>query len=164
MGKHSIIADKITDIDSLLNKLQLERASGKKVVFTNGCFDILHKGHVDYLAKAADKGDLLIVAVNTDDSVRRLGKSASRPIQDEQARAYLIAALGSVDFVLLFNEDTPKAIIERIVPDVLVKGADYKPEDIVGYDTVVAHGGRVETIDFIPGFSTSAIERKIKNS
>ncbi len=164
MGKHSIIADKITDIDSLLNKLQLERASGKKVVFTNGCFDILHKGHVDYLAKAADKGDLLIVAVNTDDSVRRLGKSASRPIQDEQARAYLIAALGSVDFVLLFNEDTPKAIIERIVPDVLVKGADYKPEDIVGYDTVVAHGGRVETIDFIPGFSTSDIERKIKNS
>jgi len=164
MGKHSIIADKITDIDSLLNKLQLERASGKKVVFTNGCFDILHKGHVDYLAKAADKGDLLIVAVNTDDSVRRLGKSASRPIQDEQARAYLIAALGSVDFVLLFNEDTPKAIIERIVPDVLVKGADYKPEDIVGYDTVVAHGGRVETIDFIPGYSTSRIEQKIKNS
>ena len=164
MGKHSIIADKITDIVSLLNKLQLERASGKKVVFTNGCFDILHKGHVDYLAKAADKGDLLIVAVNTDDSVRRLGKSASRPIQDEQARAYLIAALGSVDFVLLFNEDTPKAIIERIVPDVLVKGADYKPEDIGGYDTVVAHGGRVETIDFIPGYSTSRIEQKIKNS
>lgn len=164
MGHHSKIADKIKDMDSLLLVLQKERAAGKTVVFTNGCFDILHKGHADYLAKAADKGDLLIVAVNTDDSVRRLGKSASRPIQDEQARAYLIAALGSVDFVLLFNEDTPKAIIERIVPDVLVKGADYKPEDIVGYDTVVAHGGRVETIDFIPGYSTSRIEQKIKNS
>lgn len=164
MGQHSLIADKIKDLDSLMLVLQKERAAGKKVVFTNGCFDILHKGHADYLAKAADKGDLLIVAVNTDDSVRRLGKSASRPIQDEQARAYLIAALGSVDFVLLFNEDTPKDIIERIVPDVLVKGADYKPEDIVGYDTVVANGGRVETIDFIPGYSTSRIEQKIKNS
>ncbi len=96
--------------------------------------------------------------------MRRLGKSASRPIQDEDARAYVIAALDSVDYVLLFNEDTPKAIIEQIVPDVLVKGADYKPEDIVGYDTVVSHGGRVETIDFIPGYSTSRIEQKIKNS
>lgn len=164
MGKHSLIANKIKDLDSLLNALRTERAAGKKVVFTNGCFDILHKGHADYLAKAADKGDLLIVAVNTDDSVRRLGKSASRPIQDEQARAYLIAALGCVDFVLLFNEDTPKYIIECIVPDILVKGADYKPEDIVGYDTVVSNGGRVETIDFIPGYSTSSIEQKIKNS
>lgn len=161
MGKHSDIASKILDRPTLAEKILADKAKGLKVVFTNGCFDILHKGHVDYLAKAADKGDVLIVAVNTDESVRRLGKSPSRPIQDENARAYLIAALESVKYVTLFNEDTPRELIELLVPDVLVKGSDYKPENIVGYDTVVKHGGKVETIDFIEGYSTTAIEKKI---
>lgn len=163
MGKHHQIQAKIKTLNELLSELEIDKAEGKSIVFTNGCFDILHKGHVDYLAKAADKGDKLIVAVNTDDSVKRLGKSPSRPIQDEDARAYLIAALESVDYVLLFNEDTPLGIINAIVPDVLVKGADYKPEDIVGYETVISNGGKVETIDFIPGYSTSNIEKKIRN-
>jgi rfaE bifunctional protein nucleotidyltransferase chain/domain len=107
---------------------------------------------------------VLIVAVNTDDSVKRLGKSPSRPIQDQEARAYLIAALESVSYVTLFNEDTPKELIDAIVPNVLVKGSDYKPEAIVGYDTVTKNGGTVETIDFIEGYSTTSIEKKIKAS
>lgn len=164
MGKHSHIASKVISLEELLPRLEADRSNGCSIVFTNGCFDILHKGHVDYLAKAADKGDKLIVAVNTDASVRRQGKSPSRPIQDEQARAYVLAGLESTDYILFFNEDTPKEIIEFIKPDVLVKGADYKAEDIVGYDTVISNGGRVETIDFIAGYSTTAIENKIKNS
>lgn len=164
MSKHSSISAKILSLSQLLEKINTDKQNGKKVVFTNGCFDILHKGHVDYLAKAADKGDVLIVAVNTDDSVKRLGKSPSRPIQDQEARAYLIAALESVSYVTLFNEDTPKELIDAIVPDVLVKGSDYKPEAIVGYDTVTKNGGTVETIDFIEGYSTTAIEKKIKAS
>lgn len=158
------IAKKILSLESLLECTAREKAEGRKVVFTNGCFDILHKGHVDYLEKAAAKGDVLVVAVNSDDSVRRLGKSPLRPIQDEQARASVIAALASVDYVVLFNDDTPAALIDAIIPDVLVKGSDYKPEDIVGYATVVGHGGKVETVDFITGYSTSAIEKKIKSS
>jgi rfaE bifunctional protein nucleotidyltransferase chain/domain len=164
MSKHSNIIAKILNLSQLQNQIANDKQEGKKVVFTNGCFDILHKGHVDYLAKAADKGNVLIVAVNTDDSVKRLGKSPSRPIQDQEARAYLIAALESVSYVILFDEDTPKELIDAIVPDVLVKGSDYKPEAIVGYDTVTKHGGKVETIDFIEGYSTTAIEKKIKTS
>lgn len=164
MGHHKDISDKILDRNSLLEKIRFEKSQGRQVVFTNGCFDILHKGHVDYLAKAADKGDVLVVAVNSDASVKRLGKSPSRPIQDQEARAYLIAALESVSYVTLFDEDTPKELIDHIVPNVLVKGSDYKPELIVGYDTVTSNGGKVETIDFIEGYSTTAIEKKIKNS
>jgi rfaE bifunctional protein nucleotidyltransferase chain/domain len=161
MGQHQIIANKIKTLPELLQALKLEREKGRSIVFTNGCFDILHKGHVDYLSKAADKGDVLVVAVNADESVKRLGKSPSRPIQDQDARAYLIAALESVSYVFLFFEDTPKEVIDQIVPNVLVKGSDYKAEDIVGYDTVIKNGGKVETIDFIPGYSTSGIEKKI---
>lgn len=164
MSRHQNIQNKIVTLDELKAKVKMHQDIGEKVVFTNGCFDILHKGHVDYLAKAADKGDVLIVAVNTDASVKRLGKSASRPIQNEEARAYVIAALESVSYVLLFNEDTPQEVIDALIPNVLVKGADYKPEDIVGYQTVVANGGKVETIPFIEGFSTTSIENKIKNS
>jgi D-glycero-beta-D-manno-heptose 1-phosphate adenylyltransferase len=164
MSKHQNIQNKIVSLEELKSKVKLHQSKGEKVVFTNGCFDILHKGHVDYLAKAADKGDVLIVAVNTDHSVKRLGKSPSRPIQSELARAYVIAALESVDYVLLFDEDTPQEVINTLIPNVLVKGADYKPEDIVGYQTVVSNGGRVETIPFIDGFSTTSIENKIKNS
>lgn len=161
---HSRIQEKIKSLEQLTEYVQSEKRKGHRIVFTNGCFDILHMGHVDYLAKAADKGDKLIVGVNTDESVKRLGKSPTRPIQDQAARAYLIAALESVEAVILFNEDTPYDLIKAIVPDVLVKGADYLPENIVGYDIVTQNGGKVETIDFIEGYSTSAIERKIKAS
>lgn len=162
MNYHTTITDKIKTLNSLVQFVNSEKAKGKSIVFTNGCFDILHKGHVDYLAKAANKGDILVVGVNTDESVKRLGKSPSRPIQDENARAFLIAALQSVSAVILFNEDTPLELITAIIPNVLVKGADYLPENIVGYKIVMQNGGRVETIDFIEGYSTTAIEKKIK--
>ena len=135
----------------------------KHIVFTNGCFDILHRGHIDYLAKASDYGDILVIGLNTDDSVSRL-KGPHRPIQDEKSRAHIMAALEFVDLVVYFNEDTPYDLIKVVQPDVLVKGADYKAEDIVGYDVVIAKGGKVETLEFLPGYSTSAIEAKIKNS
>ncbi len=159
---HSLIQRKIKLISELVTEIENLKKQGKSIVFTNGCFDILHKGHVDYLAKAADKGDVLIVAVNSDDSVKRLGKSPSRPIQDENARAYLIAALESISYVLIFNEDTPFEIISLLKPNVLVKGSDYAVENIVGSDIVIKNGGKVETIDFIEGYSTSKIEQKIK--
>ena len=161
MMHHQTLYSKIKSLEALKVCIQNDQANGLSVVFTNGCFDLLHKGHVDYLSKAADLGDKLIVAVNTDDSVRRLGKSASRPIQDHEARATVIAALESVAYVVLFNEDTPFELIQTIAPNVLVKGSDYAVHQIVGADIVLANGGRVETIDFIQGYSTSAIEQKI---
>jgi rfaE bifunctional protein nucleotidyltransferase chain/domain len=132
------------------------RAEGRKVVFTNGCFDILHRGHVEYLSKASDMGDVLVVGLNTDASVKRL-KGESRPINDEQARALILASLGFVDAVVLFDEDTPYELIKAIRPDVLVKGADYKPEEIVGYDIVTSYGGKVETVPLVEGYSTTSI-------
>lgn len=132
-----------------------------KVVFTNGCFDILHLGHVDYLSKAKALGDFLIVAVNSDDSVKRLNKGASRPIQNEHSRALIIAALSFVDAVVVFNDDTPLRLIELFKPTVLVKGADYTIENVVGAKETLARGGKVELIQFLEGYSTSGIERKI---
>ena len=164
MMHHTTLYNKIMTLEALKKRLIQDQAKGDKIVFTNGCFDLLHKGHVDYLSKAADLGDKLIVAVNTDDSVRRLGKSVSRPIQDQDARATVIAALESVTYVILFNEDTPFELIQALQPDVLVKGSDYAINQIIGADIVLAKGGRVETIDFIPGYSTSAIEKKILNA
>lgn len=161
MMHHQTLYSKIKSLEALKVCIQNDQAKGLSIVFTNGCFDLLHKGHVDYLSKAADLGDKLIVAVNTDDSVRRLGKSASRPIQDQEARATVIAALESVAYVVLFNEDTPFELIQTLAPNVLVKGSDYNVHQIVGADIVLANGGRVETIDFIQGYSTSAIEQKI---
>ena len=158
---HQTLYSKIKSLEALKVCIQNDQANGLSIVFTNGCFDLLHKGHVDYLSKAADLGDKLIVAVNTDDSVRRLGKSASRPIQNQEARATVIAALESVAYVVLFNEDTPFELIQTLAPNVLVKGSDYNVHQIVGADIVLANGGRVETIDFIQGYSTSAIEQKI---
>ena len=131
-------------------------AAGKKLVFTNGCFDILHKGHVEYLQKAQSFGDKLIVGLNSDASVRRL-KGDSRPIQDQESRKIILEALRCVDEVIIFDEDTPYELIRKIQPDVLVKGADYKPEDIVGYDIVKAKGGEVRTVEFVEGHSTSRI-------
>lgn len=137
------------------------RKKENKIVFTNGCFDLLHLGHIDYLSKAKDQGDILIVGLNTDSSVKRL-KGKNRPITDEKSRAMLLAALQFVDYVVLFDEDTPYELIKFIQPDVLVKGSDYKPEEIVGYDVVKAKNGQIVTIDFLPGYSTSAIEKKIR--
>ncbi len=131
-----------------------------KVVFTNGCFDILHRGHVEYLAKAANLGDVLVVGLNSDDSVSRL-KGAGRPVLDEESRAMALAAMGFVDLVVIFEEDTPYELIKKVQPDVLVKGADYKEEDIVGYDIVKAKGGEIVTIDFVQGYSTSSIINKV---
>jgi rfaE bifunctional protein nucleotidyltransferase chain/domain len=136
-------------------------AEGKRIVFTNGCFDLLHPGHVRYLEEASLLGDVLVVGLNTDQSVRGLDKSPSRPIQNEDARAQVLAALASVGAVVLFGEPTPLELIREIGPDVLVKGADYQPEAIVGYDVVTARGGKILTIPFLPGYSTTAIEQKI---
>lgn len=155
--------DKILTPSTLPALLEQWRAEGLRVVFTNGCFDLLHRGHIDYLSKAADLGHRLFIGVNTDASVRKL-KGPNRPIQDEESRLRILAALECVSAVMLFDEPTPYALIQQVQPDVLVKGSDYKPEDIVGYDVVTAKGGQVLTLDYLPGYSTSGIEQKIKNS
>ncbi|WMN08045.1 D-glycero-beta-D-manno-heptose 1-phosphate adenylyltransferase [Marivirga arenosa] len=132
----------------------------EKLVFTNGCFDILHLGHVDYLEKAAEKGTKLIVAINTDQSVSKL-KGPDRPVNDEYSRCRLIAALAFVDAVILFSEDTPLSLITDIKPDVLVKGNDYTIDNIVGADVVIENGGKVETIELVKGYSTTNIINKL---
>ena len=144
------------------SRKQLKR-EGKKVVFTNGCFDILHRGHIEYLHQAKLLGDVLIVGLNTDDSVRIL-KGPSRPVVPQEDRAVLLAALADVDVVTLFAEATPIELIRAVVPDVLVKGADWKIEEVVGKDIVEAAGGVVRTIDFLPNRSTSDIIAKIRHS
>lgn len=158
------IQQKIINSDTELNTLLVDWvANNYKVVFTNGCFDLLHRGHVDYLSKARDLGDKLFLGLNTDASVSAL-KGEHRPIQDEQSRMQIMASLDFVDAVMLFSEDTPYELIQKVQPDVLVKGADYNPKDIVGYDIVTAKGGEVKTLEFLEGYSTSSIEKKIKNS
>lgn len=157
------INEKILDEDGLAKWLDDCRAKGLKIVFSNGCFDILHRGHVEYLSKAADLGDVLIIGLNTDDSVKRL-KGSSRPVNDEKSRAVVLAALEFVSAIVFFNEDTPYNLIKTVQPDVLVKGNDYKPEDIVGYDIVMKKNGKIETIELVEGFSTTNIINKIKNS
>ena len=152
---------KIWSRDEAQSKAAAVKQAGKRLVFTNGCFDIMHAGHVAYLQEAAELGDFLLVAVNSDDSIRRLEKSPARPLQNEFSRSRVMAALSFVDAVIVFDEDTPKELIADVMPDVLVKGADYKIEDIVGAKEVLANGGDVKTIAFLPGFSTSAIEKKI---
>jgi len=137
------------------------RFVGKKIVFTNGCFDIIHKGHVEYLIQAANLGNILIVGLNTDSSVKKL-KGADRPIQDQETRSRVLASMYFVSYVVLFNEETPYNLIKLIQPDILVKGGDYKPEDIVGYDIVKKSGGQVVTIPLVKGYSTTAIINKLK--
>jgi D-glycero-beta-D-manno-heptose 1-phosphate adenylyltransferase len=139
------------------------KAKGEKIVFTNGCFDLLHLGHVDYLEKARSMGDRLVLGLNTDDSVSRF-KGPERPLQDQQSRARVLAGLQFIDLVVFFNEDTPLQLIDGIRPDVLVKGSDYLAENIVGAEVVKQHGGVVKTIDFVPGYSTTRIVEKIKKS
>ncbi len=163
MTKQETILRKILNPLTLDSQLAYWKFKDFKLVFTNGCFDIIHLGHIDYLSKAADLGHKLIIGLNSDASTRRL-KGPTRPINDEHARAMILASLSFVDAVVLFDEDTPYNLIKTIQPDILVKGADYKPEDIVGYDIVMAKEGSVETLEYLPGYSTSSIEKRIKES
>jgi len=163
MDKLEVLNKKIVENKAdFLRLLNIYRFQNKKLVFTNGCFDILHRGHVEYLAQAAGKGNVLIIGLNTDDSVRRL-KGENRPVQDEKARAIVLAGLSFVSHIVLFDEDTPYELINEIKPDVLVKGSDYKEDEIVGADIVKSNGGEVVTIDFIDGYSTSKILEKACN-
>lgn len=145
----------------LAQHCQTLRTQGKRIVFTNGCFDILHIGHVTYLQQARQRGDILIVGVNTDASVRRL-KGESRPVNNETDRAIVLDALRSVDYVTLFHEDTPLELITALLPNVLVKGGDYTPSTIVGADVVIQHGGIVEIIPLVEGKSTTNIIKTIE--
>ena len=156
------IEDKIFSRESLKSQCIKWRQAREKMVFTNGCFDLLHKGHVSYLQDAARRGTKLIVGLNSDHSVRLL-KGASRPIQNEEGRAWVLAALGMVDAVVLFEEETPESLIGELLPDVLVKGGDWKVDQIVGAQTVINHGGEVISLPFIKGYSTTDIEQKILN-
>lgn len=153
-------SQKVLSRDQLLHRFGRPRCG--TVVFTNGVFDILHRGHVEYLCAARARGDALVVGLNTDDSVRRLGKGAGRPINGEEDRAVVLAALACVDAVTLFGDDTPRDLVAALLPDVLVKGGDYTVETIVGADEVRAAGGRVEVIPLIPGRSTTAILQRAR--
>ena len=158
-----VLKDKILSGAALARNLAIWRFKDQKIVFTNGCFDILHLGHIDYLSKAADLGHVLIIGLNTDASVSRI-KGPQRPLQVQESRAIVLASLGFVSAVVLFDEETPYELIRLVQPDFLVKGADYKPEEIIGYDIVKAKGGEVVTLEFLPGYSTTGIEQKIRNS
>lgn len=162
MLKSEVIRNKILDYISLQRHLAVWRFKDKKIVFTNGCFDILHAGHFDYLMKAADMGDILIIGLNSDDSVRRL-KGPGRPINNQDARAIALASLSYVNAVVFFNEDTPYDLIKIVQPDILLKGNDYKTEEIAGHDIVQARGGKVVTIDLLPGYSTTGLIEKLKS-
>ena len=162
MHKLQWIENKILpDLALLERKCNQWRTINKKIVFTNGCFDILHRGHLDLLAKAADQGNILVVGLNTDASVKRL-KGALRPVNTQDDRLFQLASLLCVDVVCLFEEDTPLRMIQQIKPDVLVKGGDYNIDTIIGAKEVIANGGRVEVIPFVEGYSTTALLNSIK--
>lgn len=153
---------KITTRENLARTLAAKHLYGHEIVFTNGCFDLLHPGHIRYLAQARDLGDFLIIGLNSDDSVSRL-KGPERPIQNEIVRGEMLAALHVVDAVVVFDEDTPLELITALKPDILVKGGDYTPETVVGADVVTEYGGRVEIIKFETGYSTTDLISKIRN-
>jgi D-glycero-beta-D-manno-heptose 1-phosphate adenylyltransferase len=163
MNKLDLVQQKIADYQSIRRILAFWRFQQYKIVFTNGCFDILHRGHIEYLAKAAAYGDVLIVGLNSDKSVRSI-KGPTRPLQDETTRSLVIASLQFIDKVILFDEDTPYELIKLVQPDILVKGADYKPEQIVGYDIVTAKNGKVVTVELTEGYSTTGIVNKMNQS
>jgi rfaE bifunctional protein nucleotidyltransferase chain/domain len=152
--------EKLKSRDELRTLLAAHRAAGERVVFTNGCFDLLHPGHIRYLREAAALGDLLVVAINSDASVRRL-KGPARPLQPEDERAEILCALEMVRYVTIFDEDTPLAVITALLPQVLVKGGDWTTERIVGREAVEAAGGVVRSLPFAPGYSSSALIRKV---
>ncbi|MEB2284013.1 MAG: D-glycero-beta-D-manno-heptose 1-phosphate adenylyltransferase [Polyangiaceae bacterium UTPRO1] len=156
--------DKIVDRAAAAAKAEEARRARQRVVFTNGCFDILHVGHVRYLAAARESGDLLVVGLNSDASVRRLHKGPERPLVPEAARAEVVAALAAVDWVTIFDEDTPADLIAAIQPDVLVKGADWAPDRVVGREIVEARGGRVVLVPLVAGFSTTSLIERWRRS
>lgn len=156
-------SDKIKSLPDATAIVKDWKATGQKVVFTNGCFDLLHLGHVDYLEKARNLGDKLVIGLNTDSSVSRF-KGPERPLQDQNSRARVLASMQFVDLVVFFDEDTPLNLISELVPGVLVKGSDYLAENIVGAEVVKKNGGEVKTIDFVPGYSTTRIVEKIKRT
>ncbi|MFO7922109.1 MAG: adenylyltransferase/cytidyltransferase family protein [Bacteroidales bacterium] len=160
MDNREIINSKILSDKSLERMLAYRRFKDQKMVFTNGCFDILHRGHADYLARAAEMGDILVVGLNTDRSVRAI-KGPGHPVQNEKSRSQILASLFYVNAVILFDRETPEELIKKVEPDILVKGSDYKPEEIVGYDIVTARGGKVITLALVEGYSTSEIFRKL---
>ncbi|MCX7986070.1 MAG: D-glycero-beta-D-manno-heptose 1-phosphate adenylyltransferase [Bacteroidales bacterium] len=162
MNSLHCVKSKIVDLIELERVCYRARFFKKKIVFTNGCFDILHKGHIEYLHQAADMGDILIIGLNSDASVSRL-KGQGRPVQDQETRAQILASLSCVNYVVLFDEDTPKNLIQLVQPDILVKGGDYADiEKIVGYDIVKQKGGEVIALPFVEGHSTTQILEKIK--
>lgn len=156
--------NKIVTKEQLVELLQPLRAGSSRIVFTNGCFDLMHVGHTRYLQAAKALGDLLVVGVNSDKSVRSLDKAPDRPIVPEAQRAEVLAALGCVDFVVVFSESDPRALITAVQPDVLVKGGDWSLDRIIGRDVVEARGGRVQTIPLVPGFSTTALIHRIRSA
>ena len=170
MERLNYVIDKIVSQEEIIQNRALFAMKNQRVVFTNGCFDILHPGHVTYLAKAASLGNKLIVGLNSDESVRSLEKAPNRPVNAQDARALVLAALGFVDLVCVFTESTPGKLIELIQPDVLVKGGDYDADEtdplskkyIVGSEFVKSYGGQVKTIDLVQGFSTTSIIEKLK--
>ena len=170
MTKYERIIHKIMSQEEASTLVNSWKSSDEEVVFTNGCFDLLHRGHVTYLGKAAERGHYLVVGINSDDSVKRQGKGPERPINDEMSRALVVASLEFVDLVVIFEEDTPETLIENLTPTTLIKGADYDANTtdssdatyIVGSKTVKEAGGRVETIPLEKGYSTTRIINKIK--
>lgn len=170
INRTDYLGAKIVSLHEAKQQIEIWKLSSKKVIFTNGCFDILHKGHVTYLAQTAEHGNRLIIGLNTDASVKRQGKGDDRPVNDENARATVLAALSFVDLIVLFDDDTPIDLIRELKPNVLAKGADYDPEEmdsssekyIVGSDLVRANGGEVIAIPLVDGFSTTGILDKLK--
>lgn len=163
MNKYMLIKSKIVSGIDLTRLLSFYRFRNQKVVFTNGCFDIIHLGHVKYLSQAADLGNILIIGLNSDSSVNKI-KGHDRPVLDQKSRALTLAAFSFVNNIVLFDEETPYKLIKQISPDILVKGGDYKPEEIVGYDIVKDNGGEVKILDFIKGYSTSGIVERITSN
>ena len=157
---HSI-KSKIYTLSELIEQSIIWRSNGDKIVFTNGCFDLVHRGHVEVLANTADLGDRLIIGLNSDTSIHKL-KGEKRPIIDENSRAILLASLQFIDAIVLFSESTPYQLIEAILPDILAKGGDYKEQEITGHELVLRNGGEVILVPFIDGFSTTNIVNKIK--
>jgi D-glycero-beta-D-manno-heptose 1-phosphate adenylyltransferase len=162
MSFHDQLKNKIVQREEAFRIVNGQRLKGRKIVFTNGCFDILHPGHVDYLTQARDLGTYMVLGLNTDHSVKRLNKAPNRPVNEETSRAQVLAAIACVDLIVLFNEDTPLELITYLKPDVLVKGNDWGLEKIVGYKEVKAYGGQVCTIPLLEGFSTTRLIEKLK--
>lgn len=161
---HTLTHPGMVELPKLLDRLAALRSAGKRIVFTNGCYDILHPGHVDLLARTKALGDVLVLGLNSDESVKRQGKGDDRPVNPYPVRAFVLAHLESVDFVIRFDDDTPAQLIEAVQPDVLVKGGDWPVERIVGRETVQRRGGEVVSLPLLEGYSTTALIEKIRRT